>query len=47
MKQKKKTPTKKKLNPWMAHLKEYNEKHPSKSYKENMVLAKKTYKPIK
>lgn len=35
---------KKKLNPWMKHLKEYKEKHPDKPYGECMALAKKTYK---
>lgn len=38
---------KKKLNPWMKHLKEYKEKHPDKPYGECMALAKKTYKPKK
>jgi hypothetical protein len=33
-------------NPWLEHLKEFQKKHPEKSYGECMKLAKATYKPI-
>ena len=35
---------KKTLNPWIKHLMEEKKKHKDKTYKEVMVLAKKTYK---
>lgn len=35
---------KKKLNPWIKHLMEEKKKHKDKTYKEVMILAKKTYK---
>lgn len=38
---------KKKTNPWLVHLMAERKKHPGKKFSEIMVLAKKTYKPIK
>jgi len=33
-------------NPWISHLKKYHAAHPNLSYKEAMVKAKSSYKPI-
>lgn len=33
-----------KVNPWLTHVKEFRKKNPTKSYKQSMILAKKTYK---
>ena len=35
---------KERKNPWLDHLKETKKENPNKSFKECMVLAKKTYK---
>ena len=32
------------MNPWLQHVKAYQAKHPNKSYKECLKLAKATYK---
>jgi len=31
-------------NPWIEHVKKIQKKYPSKSFKEILVIAKKTYK---
>lgn len=46
-KQKRKQKGKKKANPWMEHLGKVKMENPKKSYKDCMVLAKKSYKPMK
>jgi len=33
-------------NPWLEHLMKEKKKHPEKKFKDVMVLAKKSYKPI-
>ncbi len=38
---------KKVKNPWIIHLMKEKAKHPEKTYKEVMVLAKGSYKKIK
>ena len=38
---------KKKTNPWLVHLMAEKKKHPKKKFKDVMVLAKKSYVPIK
>ena len=35
------------MNSWLTHVKKFREKNPTKSYKEALQAAKKTYKPIK
>ena len=37
-------PVPKALNAWMAHVQEVRKKYPSKSYKDCLIEAKKTYK---
>lgn len=41
-----KSKKKMKKNPWLEHLDKERKKYPKKKFKEVMVLAKKTYKPI-
>jgi hypothetical protein len=33
-------------NPWLTHVSEYRKKHPNLSYKEVLVSAKSSYKPV-
>ena len=37
----------KKVNPWIVHLMKEKKKHPKKKFSEVMILAKKSYTPIK
>lgn len=34
-------------NKWLEHVKQFRKKHPNKSYKECLKMAKKTYKKSK
>ncbi len=48
MKAKKITVQRKKVkNPWLVHLMEERKKNQDKSFKQVMLIAKKSYKPIK
>lgn len=46
MKAKKVQKIKRAKNPWLEHLMAERNKYPKKKFKEIMILAKKSYKPI-
>lgn len=40
------TPKAKRPNVWLEYVKDVRKKHPERSYKEILKLAKETYKPV-